>query len=104
MGTEPTGCTPASAQAVALVPTRDKTAATAARSFRMATERTGPVLPLADYAAGRRPHSGLRCNPHRRRRAPYRPAPPVVDLGGVQSTHVEPCRNLGPVGNPAADR
>src|SRR3984957_9159932 len=43
MGTEPTGCTPVSAQAVALVPTREKTAASAARSFRMATERTGPA-------------------------------------------------------------
>src|ERR1700761_1277069 len=42
MGTEPTGCTPASAQAVALVPTREKTAATAASSFRMATQLTGP--------------------------------------------------------------
>src|SRR5271170_8483491 len=103
MGTEPTGCTPASAQAVALVPTREKTAATAARSFRMATERTGPSCPLADYAAGRCPHSGLRCNPHRRP-APYQPAPHVVDLGGVQSTHVESRRNFGPVGNPAADR
>src|ERR1700732_148022 len=42
MGTEPTGWTPASAQAVALGPTREKTAATAARSFRMATHLTGP--------------------------------------------------------------
>src|ERR1700753_3802792 len=42
MGTEPTGCTPASAQAVALVPTREKTAATAASSFRRATQLTGP--------------------------------------------------------------
>src|SRR5258708_36919605 len=103
MGTEPTGWTPASAHAVVLVPTREKTAATAARSFRMATERTGPSRPLADYAAGRCPHSGLRCNPHRRR-ALYRPTPTVVDLGGVQSTHVEPRRNLRPVGNPTARR
>src|SRR3984885_61753 len=58
MGTEPTGCTPVSAQAVALVPTREKTAATAATSFRMVTERTGPSCPSPDYAAGRCPHSG----------------------------------------------
>src|ERR1700726_771448 len=99
MGTEPTGCTPASAHAVALVPTRERTAATAARSFRMATERTGPSRPLPAYAAGREPHRGLARHPQRRR-VPYRPAPPVVDLVGVQSTHVEPRRNLGPVGNP----
>src|SRR5277367_6767264 len=55
MGTEPTGCTPASAQAVALVPTRDKTAATAARSFRMATERTGPSCPSPTTRLGGAP-------------------------------------------------
>jgi hypothetical protein len=42
MGTEPPGCTPASAHAVVVVTTREKTAATAARTIRMARHLTGP--------------------------------------------------------------
>jgi hypothetical protein len=43
MGTEPTGCTPASAHAVVPAPTKETAAATVAISIRMAIENTGPL-------------------------------------------------------------